>query len=280
MIRGRRERGRTSWDWRAKVCVITGSSSGIGARLARDLARLDARVCVVARREGRLTQLLSEMGGQDAGHSLFVADVSSRDDVAALGRHVAETFGRCDVLVNNAGVGGERAFDAEGALDDLQRVMGTNFFGAAHCTGELLELLVASAPSAVVNVASMAGRLTWGGASAYCASKFALVGWSESLFYELAYKGVHVGIVEPGPLPTEGFPQRGLIDDPVLKHTLTTDAEVATAIREVIEARKLERVVPRYYYLLQLPRVLTPPLYRFAQRRVLARAGRPQDRNR
>ena len=273
-----RSRKDKRWNWHGKVCVITGSSSGIGARLARDLARLEARVCVVARREERLANLLSDMGGATAGHSMFVADVSSRDEVRSLARHVSESFGRCDVLVNNAGVGGERRFDADGALDDLHRVMGTNFFGAAFCTGELLELLVASAPSAVVNVASIAGRLTLGGASAYCASKFALVGWSDSLYYELAQKGVHVGVIEPGPLPTEGFPQRALINDRLLKYTLTDDAEVSAAIRKMVEHRKPERTVPRFYYLLQVPRLLAPPLYRIAQRKVMRRAGRPQGR--
>lgn len=262
-----------NWDWRDKVCVVTGASSGIGHRVARDLARAGARVCAVARRVDRLEELVAELGPER--HSFVAADVAVRDDVRSIGAHVEGTYGRCDVLVNNAGVGGEGPFAGVGSLEDLERVMGTNFFGAAYCTAELFDLLAASAPSHVVNVASMAGRLTWGGASAYCASKFALVGWSESLHFELARRGIHVGLVEPGPVPTEGFPQRALETDRLLKYAISSDEDVSDAIRQVVEKRKMERVVPRWYYLLQVPRLLTPPAYRFANRKVLARAGRP-----
>ncbi|MGH2786900.1 MAG: SDR family NAD(P)-dependent oxidoreductase [Actinomycetota bacterium] len=262
-----------NWDWHDRVCVVTGASSGIGNRLARDLARSGATVCAVARRSDRLEELVGEL---DPGrHSFVTADVAERDDVRTLRDHVESTYGRCDVLVNNAGVAGESDFDGPAALADLERVMAVNFFGAAYCTAELLELLAASAPSHVVNIASVAGKLTWGGASAYCASKFALVGWSESLYFELARKGVHVGVVEPGPVPTEGFPQRDLKGDPWLRYAMTSDAGVSAAIRRVVERGKMERVVPRWYYLLQVPRLLVPPVYRFANRRILSRAGRP-----
>jgi uncharacterized protein len=262
-----------NWDWHDKVCVVTGASSGIGNRLARDLAAGGARVCAVARRADRLEELIGELGPHR--HSFVAADVAVQDDVRSVRAHVDATYGRCDLLVNNAGVGGEGAFKGAGSLEDLERVMGTNFFGAAYCTAELFDLLAASAPSHVVNVASMAGRLTWGGASAYCASKFALVGWSESLYFELARKGIHVGVVEPGPVPTEGFPQPELEKDRLLRYAVSSDEDVSAAIRHVVERKKMQRVVPRWYYLLQLPRLLVPPAYRFANRKILARAGRP-----
>jgi uncharacterized protein len=262
-----------NWNWRDRVCVVTGASSGIGHRIARDLASEGAHVCAVARRRDRLEALITDLGPER--HSFVAADVAVRDSVRAVRDHVGTTYGRCDVLVNNAGVGGEGSFRGLESLEDLERVMATNFFGAAHCTAELFDLLLDSAPSHVVNVASMAGRLTWGGASAYCASKFALVGWSESLYFELAGKGIHVGVVEPGPVPTEGFPQRDLEGDRFLRYVISSEEDVSAAVRKVVEKRKMERVVPRWYYLLQVPRLLTPPAYRFANRKILARAGRP-----
>jgi uncharacterized protein len=268
------EKGKkVNWEWRDRVCVVTGASSGIGHRVARDLASEGARVCAVARRKDRLEALIADLGPDR--HSFVAADVAVRDSVRTVRDHVASTYGRCDVLVNNAGVGGEGSFRGPESLEDLERVMATNFFGAVYCTAELFDLLLDSAPSHVVNVASMAGRLTWGGASAYCASKFALVGWSESLYFELARKGIHVGIVEPGPVPTEGFPQRDLARDRFLRYVISSDEDVSAAVREVVEKRKMERVVPRWYYLLQVPRLLAPPAYRFANRKILARAGRP-----
>jgi NADP-dependent 3-hydroxy acid dehydrogenase YdfG len=145
-------------DLYGKVCVVTGASSGIGRRTALDLARAGARVCVAARREERLTELVDEMGGPDKGHSYRVTDVSDRDQVSALAAHVGKRYERCDVLVNNAGIPGGAEFSAA-AVPDLTNVMNVNFYGAVYCTAELLDLLGASAPAHVVNVTSVAGRI-------------------------------------------------------------------------------------------------------------------------
>ena len=208
------------------------------------------------------------MGGESAGHSYVVTDVSDRQQVRALSEHVGNTYGRIDVLVNNAGVAGREGFSGPDAIGDIERVMATNFLGAVYCTGEFLPLLEASAPSHVVNVASMAGRLATPGVPAYVASKFALVGWTESLYPELAQRGVYMSSVEPGFIPTEGFPQKNMTQDKVMKHLLGTDAQVSAAIRDAIAHRKPQRVVPRWYYLLQLPRVLSPRLYRFGAEKI------------
>lgn len=247
-----------------RVCVVTGASSGIGRRTALDLAGLGARVCVAARRRDRLESLVAEMGGTARGHSLLVTDVSKRDDVRALAAHVRDTYGRLDVLINNAGFAGGEGMTGPGSIDDIEDVFATNFFGAVYCTGEMFDLLAASAPSHVVNVASMAGRLAAPGNSTYAASKFALVGWTEALQPDLAERGIYFSSVEPGFVPTEGFPQKNLARDRFMKHILGTDAQVSAAILDAIRHRKPQRVVPRWYYLLQVPRVLAPRLYRIA----------------
>ncbi|MDQ3766921.1 MAG: SDR family NAD(P)-dependent oxidoreductase [Actinomycetota bacterium] len=257
-------------EFLSKICVVTGASSGIGRRTALDLGAAGARVCIAARRRERLTALVDAMGGVAKGHSWVVADVSNRDDVRTLAAHVENRYGRCDILINNAGFANERPFDGPGAVGDLELVMGTNFWGTVSCTAEFLPLLTRSAPSHVVNVASVAGRLALPGASSYCASKFAVVGWSEAVRPELARRGVHLSLVEPGFVPTEGFPQRGLTGHRFLRHTLASDADVSRAIREVIAKDKDERVVPRWYRLFELPRVLIPPLHRWAQGRAAA----------
>lgn len=257
-----------------RVCVVTGASSGIGRQVALDLAAAGAEVCVTARRTERLEQLLAGLAG--SGHSLFTADVGDRHSVRALAEHVGNTYGRCDVLINNAGFSEEGPFRGPDDVDQLERVMQTNFWGTVYCTAELLPLLSDSAPSSVVNVASMAGRLAVGGASAYCASKFAVVGWSEALQADLVEGGVYLSLVEPGFIPTEGFPQQDLLGDPLLKHALGTVEQVSGAILDAIENRKVERVVPRWYYLLQVPRVLVPGLYRW----VLRSAVEPRQKKR
>ncbi len=152
--------------------------------------------------------------------------------------------------------------------------MATNFFGAAYCSAALLPLLERSAPSHVVNVASVAGRLALAGSSAYCASKFAVVGWSESLYFDLAPKGITVSLVEPGPIPTEGFPQTALLDNRLLRLAVGSAEDVSRAIRSAIASNKMQRVVPRWYYALQIPRLVCPPLYRSVQNRVIANIPR------
>jgi len=255
---------RTPGSMTDRVCVITGASSGIGRRTALDLAAAGAKVCVAARRRERLESLVAEMGGAERGHSLLVTDVSNRNDVKDLASHVRGTYGRLDVLINNAGFAGGEGMTGPGSIDEIEQVFATNFFGAVYCTGEMFDLLAASAPSHVVNVASMAGRLAVAGNSTYAATKFALVGWTEALQPDLAERGIYLSSLEPGFVPTEGFPQKNLVGDRFMKHILGTDAQVSAAIRDAIDHRKPQRVVPRWYYLLQVPRVIAPWFYRYA----------------
>jgi short-subunit dehydrogenase len=251
-----------------RVCVVTGASSGIGRRTALDLASEGHSVCVAARREERLTSLVEEMGGTDRGHSYRVTDVADRQQVKQLADHVKGTYGRCDVLVNNAGIPGNETFGPD-AVEKIEQVMKVNFFGAVYCTAEFFDLLIASAPAHVVNVTSVAGRIATPGFTSYTASKFALVGWTESLQPELAPKGVYVSSVEPGFIPTEGFPQEDMVGDAMMSRILGTEEMVSEAIRDAISGRKPQRVVPRWYYLFQVPKVLTPPVYRFVLNKVM-----------
>jgi NAD(P)-dependent dehydrogenase (short-subunit alcohol dehydrogenase family) len=150
------------------VCVVTGASSGIGRRTAVDLAAQGGRLCLVARRRELLDELLTELGGRAEGHSLFVCDVSDRSQVRGLAEHVRDTHQRCDVLVNNAGYSDSGIFEGPDDIDRLERVMAVNFYGTVYCTGELLPLIEQSAPSSIVNVSSMAGRLGLRGSGGWC----------------------------------------------------------------------------------------------------------------
>lgn len=248
-----------------KVCVITGASSGIGERTALDLAAQGARVCVAARREERLKDLIYRMGGEQRGHSWCVTDVSDREQVAALATHVRERHGRCDVLVNNAGFNLETKFVGPESIEAIESVLQTNFFGVVYCTAEFMPLLKESAPANVVNVASIAGRIAVSGAAAYCASKFAVVGLSEALHFELQDQGINVSLVEPGFIATEGFPQKDIVEDKVFRYALGSVEGVSKAIQDAVEGNKMQRVSPRWYYLLQIPRLLVPPIYRLIQ---------------
>ena len=190
--------------------------------------------------------------------------INDPDQLAALVDTTVNALGRVDVLVNNAGYIGPSHFDGADAISDVEDLMATNFFGAVYCTGELMDLLLSSAPSSVVNVTSVAGRIAAPGKPAYTASKFALVGWSEALGSTIGRKGIHIASVEPGFVPTEGFPQSGMVKDPLMKRILGTDEMVSKAIQDAVANRKPQRVVPRFYYLAQIPQLAAPGLWRKA----------------
>ena len=140
--------------------------------------------------------------------------------------------------------------------------MELNFDAPVRLTDALLPLLRRSAPSAIVNVASTAGRVGRPRGGAYSASKFALVGWTESLHLEEAPHRVHVGMVLPGFIPTEGFPAAELRGKVFSRLILGTPEGVAEAIHEVGPGGKAERYVPRLYALVAQLRILSPRLTR------------------
>jgi uncharacterized protein len=253
-----------------RVAVVTGASSGIGRRVAEDLSRRGWRVCAAARREGHLRSLIEGLGGEEAGHCYVVTDVSDSDDVARLAAEVDTRYGRCDALVNNAGFSARRRLDAPDALEVTEAILATNYRGAVACTRALLPALRAAAPASVVNVASVAGRVPVAGNAAYVASKFALVGWSESIRAELARDGITVSLVEPGPVPTEGFPQRAMTTHPVGRHVIAGVEDVSREVLRAIAGGDLQRTVPRVYGLLPLLRLLAPRVWDRIAVRILA----------
>jgi short-subunit dehydrogenase len=243
----------------AMIALITGASSGIGEATARRLAREPgARLVLVARREERLRTIAHELGGDVL---VIAADLTDEESPARIAAAVAERHGRLDLLVNNAGAGWRGSFGDVGAAN-LRRNMELNFDAVARLTEALLPLLRASAPSAIVNVASTAGRIARAGAGAYSASKFALIGWTDALHLEERPHGVHVGLVNPGFVKTEGFPQTELIGKAATRWMVSTPDKVAEAILEAGPGGKAERYVPRPYALAAAARALFPGLVR------------------
>lgn len=248
------------------IAVVTGASSGIGEATARRLAAEGGwQLVLVARREERLRALADEVGG-----AIVVACDLTDDDAPARVRAAveAEHGGRLDLLVNNAGASWNADF-ADGGWENVRRTMALNFDAQVRLTEALLPLLRASAPSSIVNVASTAGRVGRGGSGAYSASKFAFAGWTDSLHLEERPHGVHVGLVLPGFVATEGFPQRMLVERRATRWAVSRPERVAEAILDAGPGGAAERYVPRAYWLAAVLRVAAPRLVR----RVLARSG-------
>jgi short-subunit dehydrogenase len=251
------------------VALITGASSGIGEAAARRLAREPgARIIVVARREERLRELAASIGG---GATWVAADLVESDAPERILAHVREHHdGRLTLLVNNAGAAWRARF-ADGGAANVQRHMALNFDAQVRLTEALLPLLRDSARGhtptnsvgpAIVNVASTAGRVARAGSAAYSASKAALAAWSDGLYLEEQPNGVHVGLVLPGFIRTEGFPANELRAKATTRWIVSDTDHVAEAIVDAGLRGKAERWVPRGYAIVGALRTLAPGLTR------------------
>jgi len=241
------------------TAVITGASSGIGEATARRLAREPgAELVLVARREDRLHALAESLPCEA---SCLALDLTADDAPQRVREHVAERGGSLTLLVNNAGAAWRGSF-AESGYANVRRHMELNFNAVVRLTEGLLPLLRASAPSAIVNVASTAGRVARARSGAYSASKFALIGWTDALHTEERPHGVHVGMVLPGFIATEGFPATELRERALTRWAVSKPEVVAEAIFETGPGGKAERYVPRPYGLAAVARILSPRLVR------------------
>ncbi|MGB7587655.1 MAG: SDR family NAD(P)-dependent oxidoreductase [Solirubrobacterales bacterium] len=241
------------------TALVTGASSGIGEAGARRLAREPgAELILVARREERLRALAESL---PCKATYLAVDLTEMDAPFRIRTHVAEEHGRLTLLVNNAGAAWRGSFGETGYAN-VHRHMQLNFDAVVRLAEELLPLLRTSAPSAIVNVASTAGRVSRARTGAYSASKFALIGWSDSLYAEERPHGVHVGLVLPGYVATEGFPATELRDKALTRWIVSKPERVAEAIVETGLRGKPERYVPRAYALAGILRALAPGLVR------------------
>jgi short-subunit dehydrogenase len=256
----------------AFVALVTGASSGIGEATARRLARAPgARLVLVARREDRLNELAAELGGA----TVVTVDLTDPASPARVREAVEAEHGALHLLVNNAGAAWRGMF-ADTGWENIDRHMRLNFEAPVRLTEALLPLLRRTAADgntpgtppgsrvSIVNVASTAGRVARPNSGAYSASKFALAGWSDALHAEERPHGVHVGLVLPGFIKTEGFPAAELLASWATRWTVSTPELVADAIYEAGPGGKAERYVPRAYALAAAARILLPRLVRKA----------------
>ncbi len=250
------------------VALITGASSGIGEAAARRLAQVPgAELVLVARREDRLRSLADELGGA----TTIAVDLTQAEAPARVREAVEREHGALHLLVNNAGAAWRGGF-AETGWENVDRHMKLNFEAPVRLTEALLPLLRRTAESgsagadgfrvSIVNVASTAGRVSRPRSGAYSASKFALAGWSDALHGEEAEHGIHVGLVLPGFVRTEGFPAAELLAKPATRWIVSSPERVAGAIWDAGPGGKAERYTPRGYWVAAAARILLPGVVR------------------
>lgn len=226
-------------EWTEKVAIVTGASSGIGLAVARALVARGARVALVARTADKLAELARELGPSRA--ESFPLDVTDRARLLALPGAVVARFGRLDVVVNNAGVN-HRGAVAERSAEELAQIIDANLVAPILLTRAALPHL--GPGSAVVNVASLAGKVPVPHEAAYCSSKAGLRAFSRALGLELSAAGIRVSAVCPGPVDTGFFGDVEAVPDLVFSQPMSSAGQIADAVLRAIETGAPEIDVP------------------------------------
>jgi NAD(P)-dependent dehydrogenase (short-subunit alcohol dehydrogenase family) len=234
-----------------RVAVVTGASSGIGAALCEALAAREWHVVGISRRPS-----------PDA-HEFEECDVSDHEAVAAVAARVLERHPRIDLLVNNAGRKGPRAFIGADAAE-LESHLRTNYLSSVWCLNAFLPGL--GDGSHVVNMVSVAGTVAYG---PYSATKHAQLAFSRSAAIELAARDISVHTIKPGFVDTPGFPQKGRFPFPLNKLLVVRMATVVERTLRAIELDQREITVPRWYAPSSWLQALAPAFVS----RVLGRVG-------
>ena len=230
-------------DFHEKIAVITGASSGIGRATALELARRGANLVLAARREELLEAVAEECRKLGVRAKAVVTDVRDRDAC----RNLIAAAGEVDILVNNAGFAlYDSAADAKDA--ELRDMMDTNFFGAVHCTQAVLPQMLARGRGKIVNVGSITGIMGFARMGGYCATKFAMTGWTEALRDEVIGSGVSVALVCPATTDTEFFlkAERGKMPAASRLMLAVPPERVARAICASIADGRFRRILPPF----------------------------------
>lgn len=187
-----------------KVVVITGASSGIGEATALRIAADGAKLVLMARREERLQELAQKLMDEYQTDSMVVKlDITDREAVLEAFEEVKKTYGRIDVLVNNAGLMPVSFLDKL-KIDEWDRMIDVNLKGLLYCIAGALPVMKSQQSGHIVNISSVAGRRVWPGFAVYNATKFGVTALSEAMRMELTPSmNIKVTVIEPGAVATE-----------------------------------------------------------------------------
>jgi short-subunit dehydrogenase len=269
-----RQRHRAPKRYDGQVAVVTGASSGIGRRVAIDLAARGATVVGVARRRELLDALLPRLREHSAASAVEACDVSELERLTALLEDVEERIGPIDILINNAGV--DLMLSATtGTPSTVHTQFDINFYGPVTATLLVLPRMVERRSGIVVNVSSDSARAPEPGQAAYAASKAALATFTESLALEVAGAGVHLHVLYPGWVPTamglSGEEDGGSLPPRMVRRT---EEQVSSLLLERMGEERIDINAAALPLMAPISKLIAPVLYQRAMRR-MATTGKP-----
>ena len=230
-------------DFTGKNVVITGASSGIGRSTAIEFAKKGSNVILIARRQQKLLKVADELEKYGVSALACKCDVSDKNQVKRAHHSISERFGRIDVLVNNAGFA-IYAPVARLEIKDIESQMATNYFGMVYCTKYFLPGMLENKSGHIINVASVGASFGLPGIASYCASKSAMLGFSEGLRYELKSSGIGVSVISPIIVRTGFFENMPFKKMPTPSFPSISPERVARAILGAVGSDRLEIIVP------------------------------------
>ena len=234
--------------FKGKVVLVTGASSGIGRQVSLDFSDHGAQsIILVARSQSKLEDLEKIIRRKFATEvSVYPCDISKKTEVAKMGREILERYGYIDILVNNAGFGIYGKVQRQ-SIEDIESIIFTNYLGMVYCTKVFLDSMTSRKSGHIVNVASVAGSFGVAGLSAYCASKYAVLGFSESLSQELHGTGIGITVVSPIGVRTNFFSNDSFSGKtPNYTGFMLESKTVSNAILAAANSSRLEIIVPFY----------------------------------
>ena len=225
------------------MVLITGASSGIGKETAIEFAKLGANIVLVARRKDKLDQVANELKEFHVSSLVCQCDISKKDQVKEMSKMVLEKFDFIDILVNNAGFAIYGTV-SDLSIDEIESQMETNYFGMIYCIKNFLPSMLKKKSGHIVNVASVAASFGLPGIASYCASKFAMLGFSEGLKHELKNTGVEITVVSPIMVRTNFFDHPSFEKMPKYSPMSLSSKTVAKTILKAANSPRLEIIVP------------------------------------
>ena len=227
-----------------QIVAITGASSGIGRQAAVDFSYNGAKTIILISRNIMKLNQVKKTINRDCNVEIYSCDISDKKMVYDVGQNIMNDIGTIDILVNNAGVGiYGKVIDQ--TIEDIEKVTSTNYLGMVYFTKMFLPSMIKNKRGHIVNVASLAASFGIPGMAAYCGSKFAVLGFSESLSYELKNTNVGITVVSPIAVKTNFFDNESFKGK--MPHKLGYVLNPKTVSRAILKAsysKRTEIVVP------------------------------------